>query len=774
MFCVFRINISTRGVLLALVSIHFLFYISEECKNSLETGGFYMKDDEFYCQKDYHRYFVAKCKACAKDLIGELVTVLDFSFHRECFKCTSCSITFHPGDRVTVWQERFFCPSCVGQQGAPVPPVTPTKHKTNGTPLSPLSVTDDEGCCVSAADASLPEFPSPQDSGLSPCVTGNHLKDSKNVGEFRLPSSEAKCITSTGNPQKSKSILRKSGTDKLRVHESSREHGALSTDSGLGERVFGSKTPEAQINGFYSHEPTNGVNYTATPPVLSSTTLSLNNSRQSLLSRVPNSDYGRYLNQSYIHLNGGAVSPSVDKYKRNVSSTILNSSGRPKHFHLPESKSRFLPPGTRTHSLLFGQPTKTQTASHIGALRTQIPPPTTRSETPKMANSAVELRRRPPSEHTLPNGHDNHSRMNGTQENLEEEMTVEARRLACFPSGHKPDPNVPPPIERYDWPGPPASAVILAEMMRERRCKRREQSRVNGTFGDEGDDYESQEALSIDYSYDGGTNVTDAASVHQTSGIGQAILREQANEQKRRSRSHQLLDPISASRSPNAAVEPLYKPRYSTHQFASTSSGHPIKPGYTGGRLSEDQKTASLPTSSLVLLNSHRLNSTDNGWQLRTINGHDQSSQQPTRGILSPTSRPYYHSVHTLHTNHQASGTETVSSLVPTSRVARNRCADSAGDLLDSTTNQLSYPHVRYPPPPSAVFHKPDTPPPKVIPYNQLRTYRDTKVPRGIDRTSLESGSAMTLNDVLNCSNSNRRIRPYGLFDLPVSEQKCR
>ncbi|OON21646.1 hypothetical protein X801_02456 [Opisthorchis viverrini] len=187
-----------------------------------------------------------------------------------------------------------------------------------------------------------------------------------------------------------------------------------------------------------------------------------------------------------------------------------------------DAKNRFLPPGTRTYSLLFGQPTKTQTASHVGALRTQIPPPAIRSEAPKMASSAVELRRQPPSDHTLPNGRDNHSRMNGTQENLEEEMTVEARRLACFPSGHKPDPNVPPPIERYDWPGPPASAVILAEM----------------------------------------TIIV----------VPKAILREQADGQKRRSRSHQLLDPISASRSPNAAVEPLYKPRYSTHQFACKSS----------------------------------------------------------------------------------------------------------------------------------------------------------------------------------------------------------
>lgn len=47
----------------------------------------------------------------------------------------------------------------------------------------------------------------------------------------------------------------------------------------------------------------------------------------------------------------------------------------------------------------------------------------------------------------------------------------------------------------------------------------------------------------------------------------QAILREEM-QQKRRSQSQQFLDPISASRTPNAAHEPVFKPRYSTHQFA--------------------------------------------------------------------------------------------------------------------------------------------------------------------------------------------------------------
>lgn len=46
----------------------------------------------------------------------------------------------------------------------------------------------------------------------------------------------------------------------------------------------------------------------------------------------------------------------------------------------------------------------------------------------------------------------------------EQEVTAEVRRLACYPAGQQRDQSVPAPIERYDWPGPPASAVILAEL----------------------------------------------------------------------------------------------------------------------------------------------------------------------------------------------------------------------------------------------------------------------------------------------------------------------
>lgn len=56
--------------------------------------------------------------------------------------------------------------------------------------------------------------------------------------------------------------------------------------------------------------------------------------------------------------------------------------------------------------------------------------------------------------------------------------------------------------------------------MRERRQRRREQARLSGTqFSGDIDDLESQEALSIDYSFDGIPDTTDHSVEHI--GIGQ-------------------------------------------------------------------------------------------------------------------------------------------------------------------------------------------------------------------------------------------------------------
>lgn len=45
-----------------------------------------------------------------------------------------------------------------------------------------------------------------------------------------------------------------------------------------------------------------------------------------------------------------------------------------------------------------------------------------------------------------------------------EAASLEARRLASFPSGQPPDATSVPAIERYDWPAPASTAVMTAEL----------------------------------------------------------------------------------------------------------------------------------------------------------------------------------------------------------------------------------------------------------------------------------------------------------------------
>ncbi|VDM02035.1 unnamed protein product [Schistocephalus solidus] len=44
------------------------------------------------------------------------------------------------------------------------------------------------------------------------------------------------------------------------------------------------------------------------------------------------------------------------------------------------------------------------------------------------------------------------------------EASLEARRLASYPAGQPRDESTPSAIERYDWPAPASSAVVLAEL----------------------------------------------------------------------------------------------------------------------------------------------------------------------------------------------------------------------------------------------------------------------------------------------------------------------
>lgn len=60
------------------------------CQNSLAQGGFFCKDGEYFCTKDYQDLFGTKCSHCGKFVEGEVVTALGKTYHSSCFTCARC------------------------------------------------------------------------------------------------------------------------------------------------------------------------------------------------------------------------------------------------------------------------------------------------------------------------------------------------------------------------------------------------------------------------------------------------------------------------------------------------------------------------------------------------------------------------------------------------------------------------------------------------------------------------------------------------------------
>ncbi|VUZ56412.1 unnamed protein product [Hymenolepis diminuta] len=110
-----------------------------KCKSSLKTGGFFMKNDKYYCQKDYQKISTPRCKVCGEVLVGDIVSALSYSFHKGCFICSQCKTPFSPGNRVTIWKDEFYCVCCSQTLG--------TRQSSSGgksQPTSPLSLKQEQ------------------------------------------------------------------------------------------------------------------------------------------------------------------------------------------------------------------------------------------------------------------------------------------------------------------------------------------------------------------------------------------------------------------------------------------------------------------------------------------------------------------------------------------------------------------------------------------------------------------------------------------------------
>ena len=86
------------------------------CSRRLHSGGFYVRGEEYYCTSDYQNMFGTKCFVCHQYVEGEVVTALNNTYHKNCFKCDNCDQTFSPGSTVTYNGHRYVCQDCLANR----------------------------------------------------------------------------------------------------------------------------------------------------------------------------------------------------------------------------------------------------------------------------------------------------------------------------------------------------------------------------------------------------------------------------------------------------------------------------------------------------------------------------------------------------------------------------------------------------------------------------------------------------------------------------------
>ncbi|XP_030288186.1 leupaxin [Sparus aurata] len=71
-------------------------FVCTVCKMELSTTGFFERDGQPYCDKDYHQLFSPRCAYCKGPILHNILTALDQTWHPEHFFCTHCGGRFGP------------------------------------------------------------------------------------------------------------------------------------------------------------------------------------------------------------------------------------------------------------------------------------------------------------------------------------------------------------------------------------------------------------------------------------------------------------------------------------------------------------------------------------------------------------------------------------------------------------------------------------------------------------------------------------------------------
>lgn len=88
-------------------------FLCSVCNKSLSTDGYFFKNNLYFCIADYQKRFGHKCSTCTKYIEGEMVLIMDKSYHVECFNCSNCKQLLQDGSRIINVGEEILCENCI-------------------------------------------------------------------------------------------------------------------------------------------------------------------------------------------------------------------------------------------------------------------------------------------------------------------------------------------------------------------------------------------------------------------------------------------------------------------------------------------------------------------------------------------------------------------------------------------------------------------------------------------------------------------------------------
>ncbi|XP_068611696.1 actin-binding LIM protein 2 [Brachionichthys hirsutus] len=91
---------------------HIKCFACKVCGCELAKGGFFVRQGEYICTRDYQGLYGTRCFSCQDFIEGEVVSALGKTYHPHCFVCASCKQPFPAGDRVTFNGKECICQNC--------------------------------------------------------------------------------------------------------------------------------------------------------------------------------------------------------------------------------------------------------------------------------------------------------------------------------------------------------------------------------------------------------------------------------------------------------------------------------------------------------------------------------------------------------------------------------------------------------------------------------------------------------------------------------------